>query len=225
MSDNREQTLFVDDEVLSAGFTLIPNVVFKRSDLSRDAKFLYAVLLSYAWQDDSCFPGYDRLLADLGCGRSQLARFIRELVDVGFMTVKRRGQGKTSIYTLHVRVQTQKSHLGTTRSLDSETPSSPRVGLNKYSDNEDPEEKDDSKIRSVILDYVQDFSREFSDSAPLKSSVTRVYTLYTRSGLSLDRFISALYQAREKTKYATRVKHRMPYFLSVLEQLLDSDEG
>ena len=61
---------------------------------------LYGFLLSYAWQDGSCFPGYDRLTEDLQCGRSQLSKWIQELRAGGYVDVKRRGQGKTSIYTI-----------------------------------------------------------------------------------------------------------------------------
>jgi hypothetical protein len=42
-------TLRVANEFLAKGFTLIPNYILRHPDLSRDAKLLYAILLSYAW--------------------------------------------------------------------------------------------------------------------------------------------------------------------------------
>ncbi len=51
-------TLLVEDDTLRAGFTQIPNRVLRASNLSRDAKILYTFLLSYAWQQGRCFPGY-----------------------------------------------------------------------------------------------------------------------------------------------------------------------
>src|SRR5215208_4406699 len=93
-------TLRVENEALRKGFTLIPNVILRARGLSRDAKLLYGDLLSYAWQKGSCFPGYDVLMADMPCHREALAKYIKELKTVGLIEVQRRGQGKTSIYTL-----------------------------------------------------------------------------------------------------------------------------
>jgi hypothetical protein len=59
------------------------------------------VLLSYAWQQGSCFPGYARLQHALGCGINQVTRYLRELEDAGLITRRRRGLGKTTVYTLH----------------------------------------------------------------------------------------------------------------------------
>ncbi len=101
-------TLVVEDELLRAGFTQIPNAVLRARDLSRDAKLLYGILLSYAWRDGACFPGYDRLTDDLQCGRSQLSKWIQELRAGGYIGVKRRGQGKTGIYTIKKLQETQK---------------------------------------------------------------------------------------------------------------------
>ena len=58
-----KDTLVIDDRVLSHGFIQLPKLVLHSRILSRDAKLLYAVLLSYAWQEGKCFPGY-MLLCD-----------------------------------------------------------------------------------------------------------------------------------------------------------------
>ncbi len=59
-------TIVVEDEVVREGFTQVPNLLLKRSDLSHVAKIAYALLLSYAWQQDRCFPGQDTLASDMG---------------------------------------------------------------------------------------------------------------------------------------------------------------
>ena len=56
---------------------------------------------SYAWQRGSCFPGAERLQHDLGCGMNQVTRYLQELEGAGLVTRRRRGQGKTTLYTLH----------------------------------------------------------------------------------------------------------------------------
>ena len=93
-------TLRVENEALRRGFTLIPNYILRARGISRDAKLLYGILLSYAWQTDSCFPGYDTLMEDMQCAREALAKYIKELKTIGLIAVQRRGQGRTSIYTL-----------------------------------------------------------------------------------------------------------------------------
>jgi Helix-turn-helix domain len=76
-------TLAVANAALRAGFVLLPRALLQAPGLSRDAKLLYAVLLSYAWQQGSCFPGYQRLQADLGCGINQVTKYLRELEGAG----------------------------------------------------------------------------------------------------------------------------------------------
>lgn len=69
-------------DVLSArGFTQVPNHVLKSDQLSPGAKLAYEMLLSYAWQNDYCFPGQERLAKDMGapalrrCWKCRTARW------------------------------------------------------------------------------------------------------------------------------------------------------
>jgi len=93
-------TLLIEDEMLRAGFTQMPNRVLRAPNLSRDAKILYAFLLSYAWQQGRCFPGYAQLCADMGASPSIVRKYMHELETVGLLVQKRRGLGKTNLYTL-----------------------------------------------------------------------------------------------------------------------------
>src|SRR5215204_7571391 len=94
-------TLAVANAALRGGFVLLPRTLLHAPGLSRDAKLLYAVLLSYAWQRGSCFPGAERLQHDLGCGVNQVTKYLRELEGAGLVTRRKRGQGKTTRYTLY----------------------------------------------------------------------------------------------------------------------------
>jgi hypothetical protein len=62
-------TMLIEDVALPRGFVQLPKAVLYARHLSRDAKLLYAVLLGYAWQEQRCFPGYQRLCADLAARR------------------------------------------------------------------------------------------------------------------------------------------------------------
>lgn len=103
----RYQNIFLDgfDPVAAAGFTQVPNVILKSADLSVGAKLAYAMLLSYAWQKGSCFPGQETLAEDMGSGRRSVVRYLEELERQGFVSIKRQGLGKVNIYTLHAKVK------------------------------------------------------------------------------------------------------------------------
>ena len=88
------------DPIARSGFTQIPNFILTDGSLSLGAKITYAMFLHYAWHKDSCFPGQDRLGADMGMSTSRVNDFIKELEHVGLVAITRRGQGKTNIYQI-----------------------------------------------------------------------------------------------------------------------------
>jgi DNA-binding MarR family transcriptional regulator len=88
------------DPVSAGGFTQIPNILIRTTKLSSTTKLIYAQLLSYAWHNNMCFPGQERLAEDCGTSLATITRSIRELVDGGWLEVQRRGQGKTNMYVL-----------------------------------------------------------------------------------------------------------------------------
>ena len=91
-------TIIIEDESLRAGFTQLPNYVFRIRGLSHGAKLAYALLLSYAWQKDSCFPGQQTLADDLDVSVRSVGDYLRELQDRRLIRVQRRGLGKTNVY-------------------------------------------------------------------------------------------------------------------------------
>ncbi|MCB0055326.1 MAG: helix-turn-helix domain-containing protein, partial [Caldilinea sp.] len=86
------------------GFTQVPNVILKSTDLSVGAKLAYAMLLSYAWQNDFCFPGQETLAEDMGVSKRSVISFIKELSVSGHVSVKRQGLGRVNVYTLHAKI-------------------------------------------------------------------------------------------------------------------------
>ena len=106
----KEKNIELDttDPVARGGFTQVPNFILKDPTLSFGAKVAYAMFLSYAWHNDSCFPGQDRLSRDMGVTRPRVTQLIAELQRVGLITIQRRGQGKTNVYRVHFNVQEPK---------------------------------------------------------------------------------------------------------------------
>src|ERR1044071_7022822 len=98
----REKNIQMDtlDPVARGGFTQVPNFILRNSTLSVGAKLTYAMFLSYAWHNESCFPGQDRLAVDMGLSRSRVTELVSELNRAGLLTIQRRGQGMTNTYTI-----------------------------------------------------------------------------------------------------------------------------
>ena len=93
------------DALSEQGFVQIPVAIVRNSEIPLGAKMVYTALLSYAWHNDSVFPGQQRLARDAGTARQTVNKYIQELVQAGLVSIKHRGQGNTAIYTLHVSVK------------------------------------------------------------------------------------------------------------------------
>jgi biotin operon repressor len=91
------------DAATARGFTQVPNFLLKSNKLSSGDKMTFAMLLSYAWQNDYCFPGQVRLGQDLGIHETNVRKHLKSLQANGLLTIKRRGQGKTNIYELNLK--------------------------------------------------------------------------------------------------------------------------
>jgi biotin operon repressor len=90
------------DAASQKGFTQVPNFLLRAKHLSAGDKLTFAMLLSYAWQNDFCFPGQVRLAEDMGLNERTVHRHIQALEDAGLLVIQQRGQGKTNIYELNL---------------------------------------------------------------------------------------------------------------------------
>ena len=90
------------DILTAQGFTQVPNHVLESEKLSPGAKLTFAMLLKYAWQNDYCFPGQERLAKDMGAGVRSIIRHVQELETAGYIAIKRRGLGKPNIYEINL---------------------------------------------------------------------------------------------------------------------------
>ena len=91
------------DAATAKGFTQVPNFLLKSNKLSAGDKLAFAMLLSYAWQNDFCFPGQKRLGEDMGLDERNVRRHLKSLEAQGLLSIQRRGQGKTNIYELNLK--------------------------------------------------------------------------------------------------------------------------
>lgn len=92
------------DVLTAKGFTQVPNHVLVSDRLSPGAKLAYAMLLKYAWQNDRCFPGQERLAKDMGVTDRSVRTYLQELEARQFIAIKQRGLGKPNLYELNLSV-------------------------------------------------------------------------------------------------------------------------
>ncbi len=93
------------DPVARGGFTQVPNFILRDGALSLGAKVAYSMFLHFAWNNDSCFPGQDRLAEHMGLSISRANEYVKELEKAGLIEITRRGQGKTNLYRVHFVVK------------------------------------------------------------------------------------------------------------------------
>ena len=86
------------------GFTQVPNTVLLDPTLSRDARFLYTLLLQHARPRTGYVVrvGYARLCALMDAGEDRVRHVMRELVAAGLVAQTRRGRGLVNTYRLLV---------------------------------------------------------------------------------------------------------------------------
>lgn len=97
------RTVVIQDKTLrrlSGGFTQVPNFLLRRKDLTPGAKITYSLLLSYAWQENFCFPAQEQIAKDSGYSVRQVQRTLVELRENGLVTWKQLGLNRPNVYTL-----------------------------------------------------------------------------------------------------------------------------
>lgn len=96
----RVERVIVENEMLRAGFAALPYVVLRDTNLSIGARLTYAVLLSYAWQEDSTFVGQAKMAKDMGISDRQLQRNLYELRDCKYIEISRQDRRFNNTYTI-----------------------------------------------------------------------------------------------------------------------------
>lgn len=93
-----EPDLIDERQHLVGQYARIPMWLIDRA--SPEAIKLYAHLSCRYGGMRGMWPGIDRLAAELGIGTTTLNRWIKALKDSGGLKTRRRGQGRTNVYTL-----------------------------------------------------------------------------------------------------------------------------
>ena len=67
------------DAATTQGFTQVPNFLLRMKRLTSGDKMTFAMILSYDWQNDFCFPGQARLAEDMGVDERTVRRHVQAL--------------------------------------------------------------------------------------------------------------------------------------------------
>lgn len=94
----RFEQVIVENEMLRAGFAALPYLVLRDTRLSIGARVTYAVLLMYAWQEEACFAGQEKMSKDIGVSDRQVRDYLKELRDHGYIRIKRQGLNRPNLY-------------------------------------------------------------------------------------------------------------------------------
>lgn len=99
-----ERNIFLKgaDALTQKGFTMVPNHVLVSGKISPGAKLCFAMLLRYAWQSASCFPGQERLALDMGVSDRSVRTYLQELSAQNLITIRQRGLGKSNLYEINL---------------------------------------------------------------------------------------------------------------------------
>ncbi len=96
----RVERVIVENEMLRAGFAALPYAVLRDTKLSIGGRLTYAILLSYAWQEDSTFVGQAKMAKDMGISERQLQRYLYELRDRGYIAISRADRRFNNTYII-----------------------------------------------------------------------------------------------------------------------------
>ena len=93
-------TLQFKEKWLNKGFVHASNQLIRDTSVSPQARLLYILLMSRAFQKDFSYPGRQTLGKELGVSVRSVSTLLGELKDNAWIEVKRRGLGKTNLYFL-----------------------------------------------------------------------------------------------------------------------------
>ncbi len=94
----RFEQVIIENEMLRAGFAAVPYLVLRDGRLSIGARLAYAILLMYAWQEEACFAGQEKMAHDMDVSERQLRRYLEELEEGGYIRIKQQGLNKPNLY-------------------------------------------------------------------------------------------------------------------------------
>ena len=92
--ENKDEIKIQSTSILSNGYGLYPRLVARDKDLTIEAKAIYAYLVSFAGNNNVCFPSRDLILSELGTSKDRFYKHMKLLKDKGYIKVHKKREGK-----------------------------------------------------------------------------------------------------------------------------------
>ena len=103
MGNNGGKVVLSDWLVKMHDFTSVPNSILSHPDISNRAFRLWVALHSFHFRiNGRIFPGMEKLAETIHMSKSTVFRAIKELEELGLVSIKHRGFDETNEYTLYV---------------------------------------------------------------------------------------------------------------------------
>jgi hypothetical protein len=100
LARERVERIIIEDEVLRAGFAAFPYLVMNDTGLSVGARFTYAMLLQFAWQEGETFPKQATLAGRIGVSVRQVQRYLGELGAASYIEIERKDKRFNNTYVI-----------------------------------------------------------------------------------------------------------------------------
>lgn len=97
---NRVERIIIEDEILKAGFAAFPYLVMNDTSISINARFTYAMLLQFAWQEGETFPKQKTLADRIGVSVRQVRRYLCELKCARYIQIERKDKRFNNTYII-----------------------------------------------------------------------------------------------------------------------------
>lgn len=168
MSKNKD-TLKVKG-IDSKGFGKIPKLVMQDTDLSIEAKGIYAYFASYAGAGETAFPSVSKTIYDLNIGRNRYYKHRKQLEDKGYISIEKvrsDGDFDKNIYTLNNEIACIQN--GYMQNGDMQNADMQNQYTNNNNSNNNSIKKNSSKKDS------QKSQKRYSDDSPYIKLAERLY--------------------------------------------------
>ena len=100
LARERVERIIIEDELLRAGFAAFPYLVMNDTGLSVGARFTYAMLLQFAWQEGETFAKQETLAGRIGVSVRQVRRYLTELRDAAYIQIERKDKRFNNTYVI-----------------------------------------------------------------------------------------------------------------------------
>lgn len=170
MSNDRGE-IIIEERVLAEGFTPLPNVILLDRGVSYGAKQAYGLLLHYSWRYRG-FPGQTVMAADMAATERTVRKYLKELEEVGLVTIRQLGLGRPNTYILHSvekwAADRKKSSglAGKKRPVQAEE-------IFQHNDNTENQEKNEDESPSFFQEIGERYGRNAHDRKALAKSLAK----------------------------------------------------